>query len=426
MGYHKELQNAAIWLAEIQRSDGGWGLTAGQSSSIVNTMEALYVLKRAGKFFTEIKKGLEYIRGSVFEHINERGPRIRYIAFSLLAICDNKDPSFEEDIKKYIEWLLESRNPDNGWGIERGTSSHLFSTFLALWALKAAGVDYRELEPSFQWILSKAMVTGWALGPGTSPQPVATAYALLALSQTDYMRHDVVVAGKQFLLQTSHWGPEEEVISGTVWKHSTFAFVVPALIQYGENPYSPVIAQAIRYINSKVSPSGGWSETGIPEGKTVRAQFWSVFALDAVYKAFDPSIHVPRIDAERAQESLEEPDFVKIAVRTKWAIIIPSFLYKSIAWILLLLSLIFLFGLYRGIANLPEAYDSVWSILFLSGAWFLIKKRSKYFPTFAKYLQYAIAIFSFINLAFGLSFIDLLKSLKKVLLNLFISKNYGF
>ena len=345
MGYHKELKLAADWIASIQQDDFGWGLAPGQASSLVNTSEALYVLKRTNGYQAQIIKGLDYLKRNTFKHIKTRKPRIRYVAFSLLAFTDNRSSEFESSISECCNWLLKARNADNGWGTEANIGpSELFPTFLALWAMQTAGCSEELLEPSLQWILSKASEVGWCLRPKQSPSHVATAYALICLAHTKYSDDIRVRKGKEFLLQTTQWGPEEEVIAGTVWKHSTVTWVIPALILHGENPYSTVIAQGIRYINLKLTQSGGWSETTLPEGKTLRAQYWSVVALDAAYHAFDPSIHILRIDAERAQEALSEPEFVKFAVRSKWAVIMPSFFYRSFAYLMLFISFTCLVG----------------------------------------------------------------------------------
>jgi hypothetical protein len=420
MGYHQELANSARWIASIQQEDNGWGLAPGQGSSIVNTAEALYVLNRAGGFNPEIAKGLDYIQRNVFEHVKSRNPRTRYVSYSLLAFADNRIDSLEKSIAECCNWLLKARNTDNGWSTESGkTPSELFPTFLALWSLQAASWPEKELEPSLHWILSRAGDVGWSLQPNYSPTPVATAYALLCLSASKYRDDQRVLAGKNFLLQNKQWEVQEEVIVGAVWKHCPYAWVIPALIRYGEDPYSIVIAEGIRYINSLKSESGGWTETQPAEGKTVRAQYWSVLALDSVFRSFDPSIHVPRIDADRAQDNLNEPYFVKIGVRTRFAIIIPSFLYRYLTYFLILLAFISLLGFHRLLNSLPIRTDSTLAILFLFCSWLFINKRPKQFPKLTRYTTFILSLLAGLDLIFGFHLDLILNNIKEFIIWIF-------
>ena len=369
---------------------------------MVNTAEAMFVLRCARVFPQKIYEGRIFLEQNVFRHVERLGPRIRYVAFTLLELCHHREASNEDLIKQSCDWLLNARNPDNGWGQEASAEpSELFPTFLAIWALKSAGWPAKRLDPSLQWVIAQAQDVGWPLQPGQGPSPVATAYALLALSSTTYTDHDRVRAGKHYLLQTRLWGMEEEVIAGTVWKHCTFAWVIPALLHFEENPYAPVIAEGIRHINTLRSRAGGWNETENDKGRTIRAQYWSVFALESVYRHFDPAIHVLRIDAERAQDVLTEPGFVKIAVHSRWATILPASIYKGAVYVLLVAAPLFLLGLYRALGSAPQPFDALLCLGSLSGAWLLIRKRHRYFPRVAGVFRIVLAALATLSLLFG-------------------------
>lgn len=402
MGYHKDLAITCQWLASIQRPDHGWGLAPGQASSLVNTAEAVYVLTRASGYDTLIRKGLGFIESNVFKHIEQNGPRIRYVAFSLAAMAEHPNLVSSELFERCCKWLEDTRNTDNGWGAEAGQDSELFPTCLSIWALQKARWPESKLDPSLQWLLSRAHNAGWALDSAQGLSPVATAYALVCLAQSDYREHDRVRAGKEYLLQTRHWGMEEEVTSGTVWKHCTYAWVIPALLALDENPYSTTIAEGVRYINSLKSRHGGWNETENDKGRTVRAQFWSTLALDSIFRSFDPGIHVLRIDAERAEQVLSEPEHVKIAVHKKWATIIPASAYKFLAYLFLILVPMFLFGIYRRVEAIPTRADALLALAALAASWFLMQKRQRYFPKGIKAFRWALAIFSVASAIFGI------------------------
>lgn len=401
MGYYEDLALSSQWLASIQREDNGWGLAPGQASSLVNTAEAIYVLSRAGDYKTEITKGLQFLENNVFDHLQTRGPRVRYVAFTLIALAQSSQADKGNLVDQCCAWLEGARNPDNGWGVEAKQDSDLFPTSLAIWSLQSVAFPARKLDPSLQWLLARAHDAGWSLNAAQGISPVATAYALLCLAHSDYSTHDRVRAGKEYLLQTRYWGIDKEVILGTVWEHCTFAWAIPALLALDENPYATTIAEGVRYINKLKSRHGGWNETEGDTGRTVRAQFWSVLALDAILKSFDPAKHVLRIDAERAEGVLSEPDFIKIAVHRKWATIVPARLYKSFVYVLLALAPLLLLGLHRKVTALPGRVDALLAIACVAMAWFLIKKRPKQFPKGAVAFRWVLGIFSAAGVLFG-------------------------
>src|SRR5215216_3458746 len=181
MGYRAELEEAARWLVSIQRPDHGWGLTAGQASSIVNTAEALYVLRCSRRFEAAQERAVDFINSNLFKHLETLGPRIRYVAFALFAMSVIDESRRSRDlIGRAKSWLLDAKNEDGAWGTEAGdNASTLFSTFLALWSLQRVHCDERDLLSGYQWFLAHSSDRGWALGPDMPASAVATAYAVI-------------------------------------------------------------------------------------------------------------------------------------------------------------------------------------------------------------------------------------------------------
>jgi hypothetical protein len=367
----------------------------------VNTSEALFVLRRAGGHYAAIERGLRYLSLNLKPHLQERGPRVRYVAYAIFAFCDFRDQIDEGHLQTYVRWLKDARNFDNGWGdTANDGASHLFPTILAVMALSLAGSDDKQLEDSRKYILSLAQDGGWAVRPSEPPSAVANAYALTGLGSW-FQTHTAVQIARNSLVQTTHWGYVQEGVPGTLWRHCTYAWALPALAGFLNEPYAPVIAEGIRYINTLTS-SNGWSESPGRNDTSVRSQYWAVMALSAVATAFDPAIHSLRIDAERAQIGLNEPDFVKIAIHSRWATVLPSSVYRAMAFAPAIAGLLLLLGVHRNIPPLPHAMDSIIAILLFVVAFLLVQKRRKLFPRFAASTGIVLIMLELLDLLFGI------------------------
>jgi hypothetical protein len=412
VGYFEQLEKAADWLAAIQNPNKGWGMSSGQWSSIVNTAEAIYVLTRARKHQNAIDDGLEFIQSKLFSSIEKQGRRTRYVIFALMAAIDQLDRVDPDFASRCAEWLIKARNRDGGWGHNANDEqSRLFPTCMSLIQLAKLNYNPHDLESGFIWLLSKSSESGWSFEEGGSPTPTASAQAILALR--NYKEHDdgIFSRPKELLLHTTQWGTERENLPGTLWDHCSYMWVFPALASLDVNPYDPTIAQGVRAVN-KLNCNHGWIEP--LGGESVRGQFWAVFAFDALHKAFDPAIHIYRIDSEKAQAVLTEPEFVVIKVRSSWAIIIPKFIYQSLAYILLLASFVIFLGLNRLIPAPPRPGDFFISVLCFVLAYILVTKRKHLFHVRAIWIFTGIiAVLGFIDLVFGLSVQNLFEAISK-------------
>jgi hypothetical protein len=414
MTYVDDLNRSAAWLVDSQNPDGGWGLTPRQESSLVNTAEALFVLRRSGMHGPAVVRGREFLRTQVFPHIEKRGPRIRYVAFTLLALAEGRRDDSAIVIGQCSKWLLAARSADHGWPSEKGNQeSDLLSTYLALHSLLNGGCDVEMLELSLNWLLSRANANGWSLEPNGPPSALACAYAVRILSRTHYRSHDLVRVASTVLYQNRDWGSVDEAIPGTVWKHTAFPIVVPALIDLGAEPYSPTIADGVRFINTLRSSEGGWNESAGPGARSIRGQYWAVMALDAVANAFDPGIHSIRIDAERAQPNLAEPAFVKLKVHSRWATILPSPIYRGLAYGLVAGSVAILFGVFRLLPASPPALDPVIAAVLLLSAYQLARYRPKQFPRLYPHARLIAVAFAVIGLLLGAGIATVLQWIKQ-------------
>jgi hypothetical protein len=412
VGYPDDIRLAARWIAQQQdKHDGGWGLVANQASSLVNTAEAVDVLQEAGGYEEACERGISFLVANTFQHAQPRltkdsaarGARIRYVAFPLLvlALHDRRHAAF---IEKCKAWLLRSRNDDCGWGDEANDqASKLFPTFLALRALQEAGATEQELEHSYTWVRAQSKPDGWSLYPEHPISAVATAYGILCLTKSRFRNDERVERGGKFLLQTKAWHPTTDDASGTVWQHATCTWVICALAELDETPYSPTIAEGIRYINT-LKRSGGapWAETPDHHALSTRSQYWAVVALRALQRSFDPSIHSIRIDAERATEELKEPTYLKFKVRSSWAVIIPAKMYQFATYLCFFVALLFAFSFHRALPSFSKEMDMIVAILLLLLGWKLLRIRRKAFsPRVKTFLTWIVGAAVFAGAWFG-------------------------
>lgn len=406
MGYFDHLEAAARWLVAHRNSNKGWGMSPGQASSIVNTAEAVYVLTRAGfGYHREINEGLAFIEQRLFTSIKSSGPRTRYAQFALLTLQEHPTSASHDFVTRCIDWMFGARNADGGWG--HGATdgqSKLFPTALSIIVLSSF-ISPDKLSGAFHWIQSKRSESGWRFTDDAPVSPTATAVATLALRKTVPATDPVFQKPRDFLLSTTHWGNERENLPGTLWDHCTYMWIFPALVSLGINPYAPTIAEGVRFVNS-LGNKNGWTEPA--GGESIRGQFWAVYSLDALQKAFDPAIHIYRIDSERTQNSLTEPEFVNIQIHSRWAMIIPHKLYKWAAYGLLMISFIAFFGLHRKLNPIGRYADYVASIACFLTAYVMFRKRNSLFHKWTIWLVPGIVlVLEFIDLVFGVSVVSI-------------------
>jgi len=401
VGYFEQLEAAADWLAGAQNSDNGWGMSHGQASSIVNTAEAIYVLTRATKHPERVKAGLEFIQARLFPAIEKQGGRTRYVFFALLGVADHLEKVNPDFVSRSVNWLIQARNKDGAWGhVANDQISRVFPTCMTLMLLAKLNHNPHDLQMGYNWLISKEKESGWSFDDEKGPQPTATALAVLALRNSKEHTHDIFTRPKEFLLQTNHWGTERENVPGTLWEHCSYTWIFSALVSLDVNPYDPTIAQGVIAIN-KLAHNNGWMEPS--GGETIRGQFWAVMAFDALHKAFDPAIHIYRIDSEKAQTVLSEPEFVSIKVHSRLAMILPRVIYQLFVYLVLLLSLVTFLGIHRLVSGVPRLVDFLISVLCFVCVYYLVNKRKHLFPVKVLWvISGVVAVLGFLDLVFGI------------------------
>ncbi len=411
MGYYEQLHKASVWLASIQnKEDLGWGLSEGQGSSIVNTSEAIIVLKRSNSHHEVISNGLQYIYSTLEKHITKE-PRTRYTFFALNALLENPDIADHKFIERWSSWLLKARNSDGGWGnVANDEKSSLFPTSMSLLVLHKLNYKVNELNTGFNWLLTHKTDRGWPFNDGEPISLVATGMAVLALRCIKSATDPVFNSPKELMLENEHWGTEIENLPGTVWAHCTYMWIFPALMSLKVEPYSKTIAEGVRDVNIYAS-SEGWKE---PNGAlTIRGQYWGTVAFHAILNAFDPAIHTYRIDSSLAHISMKEPDFVNIRIRSSWGIVIPSKLYRLIAYILFCISLITFSGIYRYVEHIPRNADFIVAVAFFGFSYFMVRKRKNLFPKYFLWVVIGIvSLFAFVHEILGWSVLEIFEHFK--------------
>jgi hypothetical protein len=423
MGYFAQLNKAAQWLVDHQNIDGGWGLSLGQGSSVVNTAESIYILAECDRFSktnysNHIVRGFDFIWLKLQTDL-EKFPLTRYVQF---AIWNVKDCHLEEldQVKQYTKWLIDAQNKDGGWGYRSADNiSMLFPTVLSVITLSQfANKPIQEsLEKAAQWLRSKRLGELWGFDGEENPNYVATSQGVLALTKCG---HEFSIDSKRIILEylksNNDWSTQVENLPGTVWKHSRIMWIVPSMLLLGAEPYCSQIASAVRNANER-GFEHGWKE---PDGaKTIRGQFWITTMFSALLRAYDPAIVTYRIDSSFSIQKPEyqEPEFVHIRPENRiFRFVFHSGIYQFFAYLSFILSVVIVFLVPKGDLLVPRStfvgLASLSAIIFFLVSFWLMKKRQALFPKFVRrfipLMVSVIMCFEIISAALGYSVKDFL------------------
>jgi hypothetical protein len=215
--YSRRVSDAAETLLEHQGFDGGWGLTLTSVSSIVNTCEALTVLRAASVGGKPVRDALFFLAEAVRDHCRPRqkggrGEHTRFVCFALSGMLSHPQFITQPGIAVGAAWCadwLDRHQIDQGWpevaGIDDASLHQTARAVLALCALRRAlaglgpdlvlpgGVNTSTLlarcapliehgrrgllyhrRPSGAW--------GWRTYVDTAPSPSKTALCLMAVA----------------------------------------------------------------------------------------------------------------------------------------------------------------------------------------------------------------------------------------------------
>lgn len=156
--YRKRVSCAARTLLEHQGFDGGWGLTLTSVSSIVNTTEALAVLRAADVAGKPARDALSFLAGAVGEHCRPRqkggrGENTRFVCFALSGLVSYPQffaqPGIADGAAWCVDWL-GTHQVDQGWPEVAGVDDvSLHQTARAVLALCSMREVLAGLGPGF-------------------------------------------------------------------------------------------------------------------------------------------------------------------------------------------------------------------------------------------------------------------------------------
>lgn len=132
------INESAEYLIKKINDDYGWGLNIEkgiQSSSIVNTAEAIFVIMHSNIKFQYSRKTRKFLLKALESHPKERGYRTRYFSFGLFGLYELgfKDAPI---IDSYITQLENLVVGDFGWPEEASEKRvNLFETLMATIAI---------------------------------------------------------------------------------------------------------------------------------------------------------------------------------------------------------------------------------------------------------------------------------------------------
>jgi hypothetical protein len=156
--YGKRVSRAARTLLENQGFDGGWGLTLTSVSSIVNTTEALAVLRAAGIAGKPVRDALSFLADSAEDHCRPRqkggrGENTRFVCFALSGLVSYPQFFAQPGIADACAWCVDwlgAHQLDQGWPEVAGVDDvSLHQTARAVLALSGLRKVLSDLGPGF-------------------------------------------------------------------------------------------------------------------------------------------------------------------------------------------------------------------------------------------------------------------------------------
>jgi hypothetical protein len=302
--YIERVKRAASRYADMPNPDGGWGLLAHASSSIVNTSEVLAVLRTAGYQADSpvVRNGVKFLVEATQQHPQSkrkggRGEHTRYVAYGLLGLSEYphlaRQPDVADAINGCIRVLERFARESGGWPEIRGESSlSLFQTATGIIALQRVAPGHRMIKPAVRAMLGLRKNGGYRARSGRGePSVPHTALAAIALRQAGARTHARAAAtwvGKR----PDEWQAKthsDSGVPGTGWIHMTFGLGLRALVLSGEVACDDSRIEAARaHIDALWNDEKAeWRDGSLDEERTsVRSTYAAILAYRAlVYRA---------------------------------------------------------------------------------------------------------------------------------------------
>jgi hypothetical protein len=304
--FREQLVAAATYVAARRNpSDGGWGLnieSEHQASSIVNTAEAIFTIRRGRVSLEQPEKTVNFLKKAISEHPGTRGDRLRYLTFGVMGLLEAGLPTTDQVVATTVQRIEERiANTKLGWSDGKSeTQVRIWPTFLSLASIKSVlGLDrLRTYTACISHLIDTGKRNGYRWGFGDEPGEslAATSYVSIILSclypgapETRYAYKSV-----QALLEgalDAHRPMEIESIPGTDWHHYSYCWALKALATNPalfERPTYHLISRVLQFISSLFVRDKGYQEPG-KNICNVRSIYNNVVAVSAVIEGFDPS-----------------------------------------------------------------------------------------------------------------------------------------
>jgi squalene-hopene/tetraprenyl-beta-curcumene cyclase len=291
---------AEEWILSHQEADGSWG---GIQPPWVYSLMALHTLGHSLEH-PAIKRGLEGMHGRWMIPHPDGSLRVQAClspvwdtGLALLALLESGADPADAKLRQAADWLLQEeirvpgdwsvQVPDiepSGWAFEFDNDLYpdVDDTAVVLLALhKAGAIDPQTRERALRWVLSmQSRNGGWAAfdKDNTSRLPALLPFAdfgeMIDPPSADVTAHVVEMLGA-FGLDRRHpamarglrylYGQQENEGSwfgrwGVNHIYGVGA-VLPGLAAAGEGMDSLAVRRAVRWLNERQNPDGGWGET---------------------------------------------------------------------------------------------------------------------------------------------------------------------
>jgi len=322
--YEEQLAAASRSFIKIQQPDGGWGLTPTSVSSIVNTAEAVVVLRASGAGQKQAARGLDFLVEALPVFYappperpgmpGGRGERIRHLSFFLDGLLSYPDRAFADDGLGAIVFALERlriATLQGGWPESHmGKRISIHQTARVVAALSRLLVLDNEAHrlSAAQRDLTRSMADGgavalvklqrqadgsWPERPGVEEvsSPTKTSLSVMALAYYSYLRRDPKIdharaEGARWLIEhQDYWlrrTEDDTDEQGTHWVHLAYAECVRGVVA-GFTEVPTQLSRSWKVMQKLWSDDEFlWVEPSLTVGKaTIRAAYHTVMAFES-------------------------------------------------------------------------------------------------------------------------------------------------
>jgi len=249
------------YIKSLQNADGGWALTKGEESDILETALALQALLFSGE-----GSGSEIVRKGISYLLNKQtkdGDWNENPAHTALTIAVLQDANAsDEALYKGLRWLKKKgqNQTDGSWAEDTGSEGMTWQTGMVLTGMGRIGLGtrYTPAEKGMEWLANIRNEDGaWGTTKGKPSNVLATAWAILGLSiaMEDYIYEVEEAIG--WLKERQNDDGGFGINRGKPSDPELTAYAIIALVN--GNDMSNVTGKAIRYLIKSQQKDGGYT-----------------------------------------------------------------------------------------------------------------------------------------------------------------------